>query len=47
MADAFANVRAQAEQANRTSALDQTPALRSLTPQQRHALGLFLRIARN
>jgi Fic family protein len=44
MAEAFASVRSRAEEANRTRALDRTPVLRSLTPQQRQALGLFLRM---
>jgi Fic family protein len=44
MAEAFASVRSRAEEANRTRALDRTPILRSLTPQQRQALGLFLRV---
>ncbi len=44
MADAFGKVRERAEEANRRSALDQTPALRALTPQQRQVLGLFLRL---
>ena len=44
MADAFGNVRARAEEASRQGHLDQTPALRTLSPQQRQALGLFLRI---
>lgn len=44
MADAFARVRARAEEASRQDALDQTPALRELSPQQRQALGLFLRM---
>lgn len=43
MAEAFASVRARAEEASRGQALDQTPALRTLTPQQRNAIGLFLR----
>lgn len=43
MADAFGNVRARAEDAGQKKAADQSPALRSLTPQQRQALGLFLR----
>ncbi len=44
MADAFGKVRSRAEEANRRTALDQTPALRALSPQQRQALGLFLRM---
>lgn len=44
MADAFAKVRARAEEASRQNGLDQTPRLRELTPQQRQALGLFLRM---
>ncbi len=44
MADAFGKVRSRAEEANRQSSLDQTPVLRSLSPQQRQALGLFLRL---
>jgi Fic family protein len=44
MADAFAKVRARAEEASRQSASDQSPILRRLTPQQRQALGLFLRM---
>jgi hypothetical protein len=44
MAAAFGKVRTRAEEANRQSALDQTPTLRTLSPQQRQALGLFLRI---
>lgn len=43
MADAFARVRARAEEASRQRAADQGPALRTLTPQQRTALGLFRR----
>jgi Fic family protein len=43
MADAFAAVRSRAEEAHRLQAVDQSPVLRSLTPQQRSALGLFLR----
>ncbi len=44
MADAFGKVRSRAEEANRLSPLDQTPTLRALSPQQRQALGLFLRV---
>jgi Fic family protein len=44
MADAFAKVRGRAEEANRNRALDQSPLLRELSPQQRQALGLFLRM---
>lgn len=44
MADAFAKVRARAEEASRQNAFDQSPRLRELTPQQRQALGLFLRM---
>ena len=44
MADAFGKVRLSAEEASRQSALDQAPALRQLTPQQRQSLGLFLRL---
>lgn len=44
MADAFGKVRVRAEEAAASTALDQTPTLRLLSPQQRHALGLFLRI---
>jgi Fic family protein len=43
MADAFAKVRLRAEEASRAQLPDQSPALRALTPQQRSALGLFLR----
>ncbi len=43
MADAFAKVRARAEAAGRRNAVDRSPELRALTPQQRKALGLFLR----
>jgi Fic family protein len=43
MADAFARVRARAEDAGRSRAADQAPALRDLSPQQRSALGLFRR----
>ncbi len=44
MADAFAKVRTRAEDASRLAAADQSPILRELTPQQRQALGLFLRM---
>ena len=44
MADAFAKVRTRAEEASRQNAVDQSPVLRSLTPQQRQALGLFLQM---
>ena len=44
MADAFAKVRTRAEETSRLDSLDQTPLLRELTPQQRQALGLFLRM---
>jgi Fic family protein len=44
MAAAFGKVRARAEEANRQNALDQTPTLRALSPQQRQTLGLFLRL---
>jgi len=44
MADAFAKVRTRAEEASRLDAADQSPVLRTLTPQQRQALGLFLRM---
>ena len=44
MADAFAKVRTRAEEASRLNALDQSPLLRELSPQQRQALGLFLRM---
>lgn len=50
MADAFAKVRSLAEEASQQNAADQSPLLRRLTPQQRQALGLFLRmkdVARN
>ena len=43
MAAACGKVRAQAEQASRQTTIDQAPALRALAPQQRQALGLFLR----
>ena len=43
MADAFGKVRARAEAASRAQAADQSAILRNLTPQQRNALGLFLR----
>jgi Fic family protein len=41
MADAFAKVRARAEAASRKGEPDQSRVLRTLTPQQRNALGLF------
>jgi Fic family protein len=44
MAAAFGKVRVRAEEASQESALDQTPTLRTLSPQQRQALGLFLRL---
>jgi Fic family protein len=44
MADAFAKVRGRAAQVKREGSLDQSPRLRQLTPQQRQALGLFLRM---
>lgn len=44
MMDAFAKVRTRAEEASRQDALDRSPALRRLSPQQRQALGLFLRM---
>jgi|SRR5579864_5193130 len=44
MADAFGKVRSRAQEANRQIELDQTPTLRALSPQQRQALGLFLRL---
>ena len=43
MADAFGKVRARAEASGRAEAVDQAPLLRALSPQQRHALGLFIR----
>lgn len=43
LADAFARVRARAEAAGRAGSLDESPRLRELSPQQRQALGLFLR----
>ena len=43
MAAACGKVRAQAERASRRSTIDQTPALRTLSPQQREVLGFFLR----
>ncbi len=43
MADAFASVRARAEEASRRQPSDHGVALRGLSPQQRNALGLFLR----
>ncbi len=42
MAEAFAKVRARAER-EREGSFDESPRLRQLTPQQRRALGLFLR----
>ena len=44
MADAFAKVRTRAEQARRRHAPDLSATLRRLSPQQRQALGLFLRM---
>jgi Fic family protein len=44
MADAFAKVRTRAEEASRQHAPDQSATLRRLSPQQRQALGLFLRM---
>jgi Fic family protein len=44
MADAFGKARARAEKAARRSTFNQAPLFRRLTPQQRQALGLFLRI---
>jgi Fic family protein len=44
MADAFAKVRARAEDAARRKNPDQSALLRELNPQQRQALGLFLRM---
>jgi len=44
MADAFAKVRTRAEEVSRLNAVDQSSVLRELTPQQRQALGLFLRM---
>lgn len=44
MADAFAKVRTRAETTSRQAGLDHSPQLRQLTPQQRQALGLFLRM---
>jgi cell filamentation protein, protein adenylyltransferase len=43
MTDAFAKVRTRAEEASREKTPDQSRVLRKLTPQQRNALGLFLR----
>jgi hypothetical protein len=43
MAEAFGRVRARAEEAGREGAVDQAPVLRTLSPQQRRALGLFQR----
>lgn len=44
MADAFAKVRARAEYESRRGAADQSLKFRRLSPQQRSALGLFLRV---
>ncbi|MFT3880420.1 MAG: Fic family protein [Gemmatales bacterium] len=44
MAEAFAKVRARAEQADREGPVDHKQLLRELTPQQRHALGLFRKV---
>jgi len=43
LADSFSKVRSQAERAGRKQALDQAPQLRSLTPQQRTVLSLFVK----
>jgi hypothetical protein len=43
MADSFAHVCKQAEEAGQLGALDATPRLRELDAVQRRALGLFLR----
>lgn len=43
LADSFSKVRSQAERAGRKKAFDQAPQLRSLTPQQRTALSLFVK----
>lgn len=43
MADSFAHVRQQAEEAGKLGALDETPKLRELDAVQRRALGLFLK----
>lgn len=43
MAESFAAVRARAAAASRVAAPDQSAELRTLSPQQRRALGLFLR----
>jgi Fic family protein len=43
MANAFAKVRTRAKEASRTQPSDQSIVLRSMSPQQRNALGLFLR----
>jgi hypothetical protein len=43
MMSAFAKVRARAEETSRAAMPDRSRALRNLTPQQRSALGLFLR----
>jgi len=44
MAAAFAKVRSRAEETSRQTTLDQAATLRTLSPQQRQALGLFLRL---
>ncbi len=44
MAEAFARVRARAEHAGRENNIDHRQMLRELTPQQRHALGLFRKL---
>jgi Fic family protein len=44
MSAAFASVRARAEQSSREGQADQGQLLRTLTPQQRHVLGLFRRM---
>jgi len=43
MRDAFAKVRARAEEASQAHLPDQSPAFRDLSPQKRNALGLFRR----
>ncbi len=43
MADSFAKVRTRAEEVGRQGAIDQAPLLRTLSPQQRKVLSLFLR----
>jgi cell filamentation protein, protein adenylyltransferase len=43
MADAFAKVRARAEEGTRAGSVDEGSVLRKLTPRQRNALGLFRR----